>query len=173
MEVTLRRLTIQDAALLCEFSKKTFSDSFIHTCLEEDMEWYLNKTYTIDGFEKELDNANFYAFGAFDNETLAGFIKYKANQEPIVYFKGYKTLEVKSLYVHTPYHGKGVAQKLMQNYFDFAISHHYEFLYLSVWEYNFKAQTFYKKYGFDYSGFTNDFPIGNTPQTDLWYCRKL
>jgi ribosomal protein S18 acetylase RimI-like enzyme len=46
-------------------------------------------------------------------------------------------------------------------------------MYLSVWEYNFRARGFYEKHGFVNSGIENDFPLGSTPQTDLWFVKQL
>jgi RimJ/RimL family protein N-acetyltransferase len=46
-------------------------------------------------------------------------------------------------------------------------------MYLSVWEYNFRARGFYEKHGFVNSGVQNDFPLGSTPQTDYWFVKDL
>ena len=49
----------------------------------------------------------------------------------------------------------------------------YEAVWLGVWEHNIRAQKFYGKYGFEDSGYTHDFPIGSTPQTDKWFWKFL
>jgi ribosomal protein S18 acetylase RimI-like enzyme len=46
-------------------------------------------------------------------------------------------------------------------------------MYLSVWEYNFRARGFYEKHGFANTGIENDFPLGSTPQTDYWFVKDL
>jgi ribosomal protein S18 acetylase RimI-like enzyme len=71
------------------------------------------------------------------------------------------------------YHGTNVATELMQFAFDFAKERNYEKIYLSVWEYNFRARGFYEKMGFVNTGLENDFPLGTTPQTDFWLVRNL
>jgi ribosomal protein S18 acetylase RimI-like enzyme len=85
----------------------------------------------------------------------------------------WKALELKRIYVLKEYQGKGIAQKLMDHILDFAAEHEYEMVWLGVWEHNVRAQKFYEKYGFKNSGFTHDFPIGNTPQTDIWLWKFL
>jgi ribosomal protein S18 acetylase RimI-like enzyme len=56
---------------------------------------------------------------------------------------------------------------------DFALAHGFDVMYLSVWEYNFRARGFYEKHGFKNSGVENDFPLGSTPQTDYWFLKEL
>ena len=85
----------------------------------------------------------------------------------------WKALELKRIYVLDTFHGKGIAQKLMDFILKFALENKYEVVWLGVWEHNTRAQKFYAKYGFENSGFTHDFPIGNTPQTDVWLWKFL
>jgi ribosomal protein S18 acetylase RimI-like enzyme len=77
------------------------------------------------------------------------------------------------LYVSKEYHGAGVANDLMNYALNFAVDSGFERMYLSVWEYNFRARGFYEKHGFKNSGIKNDFPLGTTPQTDYWFVRDL
>ena len=71
------------------------------------------------------------------------------------------------------FHGKGDSDRLMNFAMDYARSQGFERMYLSVWEYNFRARGFYEKNGFKNTGIENDFPLGNTPQTDLWFVKNL
>ena len=77
------------------------------------------------------------------------------------------------LYVLKDFHGAGVANNLMDFAIQFATENGFEKLYLSVWEYNFRARGFYEKHGFINSRIENDFPLGSTPQTDLWFVKSL
>ncbi len=173
MNVSIQRFTKNNAAQLSAISKKTFYDTFTGTCTEEDMQWFLEKYFNDEGLFKELDNENFFCYAAIVNNEVAGFIKFKESSTDFTIPTHLKSIELKSLYVDEHYHGKGVAQQLMTCILQHAKDFAYQLIYLSVWEYNFKAQTFYKKFGFEDSGHQNDFPIGNTPQTDLWYWKKL
>jgi ribosomal protein S18 acetylase RimI-like enzyme len=77
------------------------------------------------------------------------------------------------LYILKEFHGTGVANKLIDFAFDFARKSGFEIMYLSVWEYNFRARGFYEKHGFVNTGLENDFPLGSTPQTDYWFVKDL
>ncbi|MFY8128160.1 MAG: GNAT family N-acetyltransferase [Chitinophagaceae bacterium] len=173
MNISIQRFNKSNAAQLSAISKKTFYDTFTGTCTEEDMQWFLEKYFNEEGFFKELDNDNFFCYAAIINNEVAGFIKFKESSTDFTISTNLKSIELKSLYVDVPYHGKGVAQVLMNCLLQHVSDFNYQLIYLSVWEYNFKAQAFYKKFGFEPSGFTNDFPIGNTPQTDFWYWKKI
>jgi ribosomal protein S18 acetylase RimI-like enzyme len=66
-----------------------------------------------------------------------------------------------------------VADQLMAYAISLAVGDNYRAMYLSVWEYNFRARGFYEKHGFVNSGVENDFPLGSTPQTDYWFVKRL
>jgi len=87
--------------------------------------------------------------------------------------KQWKSLELKRIYVLEEFHGKGVAQRLMNFVIQSAQANQYQVVWLGVWEHNYRAQKFYEKYSFVHSGHTHDFPIGSTPQTDCWFWRFL
>ena len=87
--------------------------------------------------------------------------------------KKWKALELKRIYVHKNFHGKGIAQQLINFVESFAKENKYEVVWLGVWEHNLRAKRFYEKSGFTDSGYTHNFPIGNTPQTDNWLWKLL
>jgi ribosomal protein S18 acetylase RimI-like enzyme len=61
----------------------------------------------------------------------------------------------------------------MEFFLEQAAKGDYEVVWLGVWEHNERAKQFYRKYGFTESGHTHGFPIGNTPQTDMWLWKFL
>lgn len=92
---------------------------------------------------------------------------------PLEQLKPFRSIELVRLYVLKEFHGMGVANELMDFAIAFAKQSGYEKMYLSVWEYNFRARGFYEKHRFVNSGVKNDFPLGSTPQTDYWFVRDL
>jgi GNAT superfamily N-acetyltransferase len=92
---------------------------------------------------------------------------------PLALFQNKKSIELVRLYVLKEFHGTGVANDLMDFAIDFARRKDFNVMYLSVWEYNFRARGFYEKHGFLNSGIENDFPLGSTPQTDYWFVKEL
>lgn len=173
MEITIRRVLMEDAPVLADIAAKTFYDTFTGTCSEADMERFLKDYFNLQQVEKELSNSDdFYFFADIDGQP-AGYCRIMEDYKNFDFMKQWKALELKRLYVLSEFHGKGIAQKLMEFIIDFAKQHAYEVVWLGVWEHNLRAKKFYQKSGFEYSGHRHDFPIGDTPQTDEWYWRFI
>jgi diamine N-acetyltransferase len=172
-EVTLRRLTLKDVPALSIIAKKTFYDSFSGTCTPADMDNFLELYYNEDVLATEMvDSEMHYYFAEIDRE-VAGYILYKENNPGFVEMHDKKIIELKRLYVLGNYHGKGIAQKMMDTFLEYANVNNFDIAFLGVWEYNCRAQYFYAKYGFKPTRHRHDFPIGNTPQTDVYLMKEL
>jgi diamine N-acetyltransferase len=168
MQISLQRVTIQDVKALSAIASTTFYDTFTGTCTEDDMQQFLNEYYNEEQVLKELeDDSYLYYFAQVDNKPV-GYLLLKEDYKNLPLMQQWKALELKRIYILKDFQGKGVAQALMNFAIDYAQQHTYEVLWLGVWEHNHRAQSFYIKYGFENSGHTHDFPIGNTPQTDVW-----
>lgn len=173
MEATIRRVTAKDAAALSEIGKRTFYDTFTGTCTEGDMQQFLYDYFNIDQVNKELaDENDFFFFAEIDGEP-AGYVRMKEDYRHFPLMQQWKALELKRIYVDKIFHGKGIAQQLMSFAEGFARENNFEVLWLGVWEHNNRAKKFYEKSGFEDSGHTHEFPIGNTPQTDNWLWKFL
>lgn len=173
MEIKIRRVTIDDVATLSILARQTFYDTFTGTCTEVDMQGFLDKYYSEEQLGKELmDAGTFCFFAALDGVPVA-YLQFKEDYSHFSLIKKWKALELKRIYVLKTFHGKGIAQILMNFFLTYAAENEYEVVWLGVWEHNLKAQKFYEKYGFKNSGHTHDFPIGNTPQTDIWLWKFL
>ncbi len=172
-EVTLRRLILKDVPTLSVIAKKTFYDSFSGTSTVADMIHFLELYYNENALATEmLDSEMHYYFAEIDGE-VAGYILYKENNPGFEEMKNKKTIELKRLYVLGNYHGKGIAQKMMNGFLEYANSNNFDIAFLGVWEYNCRAQYFYAKYGFKPTTHRHDFPIGDTPQTDMYLLKEL
>jgi ribosomal protein S18 acetylase RimI-like enzyme len=173
MEINVRRIIADDVSALSAIAKQTFCDTFTGTCSEEDMQSFLNQYYSEEQLAKELmDDENFCFFAELDAVPV-GYLHFKEDYKNFPVEKKWKALELKRIYVLKEFQGKGIAQKLMDFILKFATGNSYELVWLGVWEHNLRAQKFYEKYGFENSGYTHDFPIGNTPQTDVWFWKFL
>ncbi|MEJ7588831.1 MAG: GNAT family N-acetyltransferase [Ferruginibacter sp.] len=173
MQISIRRAMISDAEKLSAISKETFYDTFAGTCTEEDMESFLDTFFNLQQVKNELKNANDFYYLAETNGEVAGYLRFKEDYAGFSMMRQWKSLELKRIYVIKNFQGKGVAQLLMDHVLQFAKDNSYQVVWLGVWEHNLRAQRFYEKYGFVNSGFTHDFPIGNTPQTDYWFWKFL
>ncbi|MFY7963478.1 MAG: GNAT family N-acetyltransferase [Chitinophagaceae bacterium] len=171
--MTIRRVVLEDAETLSKLGADTFFDTFTGTCTDEDMSNFLADYFNIEQVKKELSDADdFFYFAEVDGRAV-GYLRIKEDYKSFETMKQWKALELKRLYISKDFHGKGVAQALTNLAFDFAKENSYEVIWLGVWEHNYRAQRFYQKMGFEDSGHSHDFPIGNTPQTDFWYWKFL
>ena len=134
---------------------------------------FLEEYFNVPKIKKELEDGDSFNYFAIVDDVPVAYMRFKEDYESFPYMKRWKAIELKRLYIQKKFQGKGIAQQLMDLFIGYAIGKDYEAAFLSVWEYNFKAQHFYNKFGFEDSGFGHDFPIGNTPQIDRWYLKKL
>ena len=169
----IRRAVADDAKLIAELSAITFFDTFKGTCTDDDMQGFIKDYFSIEQVEKELqDNDDFY-FIAFINGNPAGYIRMKEEVSDVEIINKHKGIELKRIYVLKEYHSKKIGATLMNFALDFAAEKNYELIWLGVWEHNERARAFYNKFGFEDSGVMHPFPIGNTPQTDVWLYRFI
>lgn len=172
-DITIRRCIEADAPALSALARRTFSDTFTGTCTEEDMQDFLDTFYSEARMASELSNPEDYVFFAMQHDMPIAFLRFLDGPVPFPHDAGKKALELNRLYIDKGHKGQGVAQALMDFYLDYAKMEGYTFLWLGVWEHNYRAQAFYRKYGFVPTPYTHPFPVGNTPQTDVWWVREL
>jgi ribosomal protein S18 acetylase RimI-like enzyme len=165
MEINIRRIGIDDVAALSLIARQTFYDTFTGTCTVADMQGFLDQYYSTEQLGKELLDEEMYCFFAEADGMPVAYLQFKEAYNNFPEIKKWKAL--------AGFHGKGIAQKLMDFFLGLAAEKKYEVVWLGVWEHNIRAQKFYEKYGFTDSGYTHDFPIGNTPQTDKWLWKFL
>jgi ribosomal protein S18 acetylase RimI-like enzyme len=83
-----------------------------------------------------------------------------------------KPIELCRLYSQQVFWGKGVGAALMEKCFAVAVERGHDVIWLGVWEFNPRAQAFYRKYGFHEVG-KHVFQLGSDPQTDLLMQKEL
>jgi ribosomal protein S18 acetylase RimI-like enzyme len=171
--MTIRRAILQDASTLSQLGADTFYTTFKGTCTEDDMNDFLHDYYNLEQVKKELSDPKDFFYVLEIDKISVGYMRLKEDYTAFATMQQWKALELKRLYILEQYQGKGIAQQLMNFALDFAQKNTYEVVWLGVWEHNYRARRFYEKMGFENTGFKHEFPIGNTPQTDLWYWNFL
>ena len=172
-EITIRRLKPEDIPALSVISKETFYDTFTGTCTPADMEIFLEKYYNEPTLLRELKEEVLEYFFAETECKPIGYLSFRDENPDFNEIKGITALELKRFYVNKEFHGRGVAKQMMDFFIDHAVAKAYDAVFLGVWEFNFRAQKFYSKYGFKLTNYRHDFPIGNTPQTDVYMIKFL
>lgn len=170
--VKIRFATPEDAALLAEIGRRSFYDAFKDhpKNAPTDMRLYMDSAFGVEIQTKELKNERtVYLIVEVAGETV-GFIKlHKDSSEKMV--TGDRCLEIARFYLLQEWIGRGVSKQMMQTVLDWARENGFDTIWLGVWEYNYRAQAFYKKWGFEHVG-EHVFPLGNDPQTDWVWQRK-
>ena len=173
MQITIRKIILDDIFVLSRIARQSFYDTFTGTCTEEDMQGFLDTYFSEEKLSAEVtEEGNHYLFAEADGKPVA-YIQFMEDYQSLPLMKQWKALELKRIYVLKEYLGLKIAQQLMDHLMLFAQDNQYEVVWLGVWENNLRAQQFYSKYGFVFSGHTHEFPIGNTPQTDHWLWKFL
>jgi ribosomal protein S18 acetylase RimI-like enzyme len=173
MDIKTRKVTVDDLAVLSALARQTFYDTFTGTCTEEDMQSFLQQYFNESALKAEIEAPGDRTFFALVNDQPVAYLRFMEDYSSFTLMKEWKALELKRLYILSAFQGKGIAQVLMDYFLNYAALHTYEVVWLGVWEHNYRAQKFYLKYGFADSGHRHDFPIGNTPQTDIWMWKYL
>lgn len=108
---------------------------------------------------------------ASSGAALVGYAHLVAGPAPEV-VTGPAPIELKRLYVAREWHGRGIAQALMNASLDAARARSAKTLWLGVWERNPRAVAFYEKYGFTRVG-EHSFLLGSDLQTDWLLARPI
>lgn len=160
----IRWATVDDAGLLAALGARTFSDAFAAENRPEDIEAYLASSFTPSRLESELaDPCSRFFLAEIDGEAV-GYAKLHSGEAPGC-VTGPDPLELARFYVVQEWHGRGVAQSLMQACIEAARKAGARTLWLGVWEHNNRAQAFYRKWGFRDVG-AQPFLLGGDLQTD-------
>lgn len=143
----IRKLTLEDIDLLQDIGKRTFADTFSSDDNKQDMEQYLKQGFSLEKLRKELININseFY-FVEVENKAI-GYLKVNRGDAQTE-IQDEKALEIERIYVLKAFYGKRIGQVLYEKALEIAKRNQVDYLWLGVWEENFRAIRFYEKNGF-------------------------
>ncbi|RZK53230.1 MAG: GNAT family N-acetyltransferase [Pedobacter sp.] len=169
--IEVLRITVDDIIALQEISKQTFLETFSATNDEQNMNKYLEENFSADKLIKELENTCSQFYLAYLNARIIGYLKLnigeaqKENPDK-------NALEIERIYVLNSFQGKKVGQLLYKKAIEVAEDLKVEYVWLGVWENNFKAIGFYERNGF--APFDEHiFRLGDEEQTDILMKRIL
>jgi diamine N-acetyltransferase len=175
-QITIRPATASDAPALSRLGATTFRETFEGENTSEDMARYLADAFRPEQQAAEIaDPASAVLLAEHEGEhgeaELVGYAHLVAGPSPES-VSGPAPLELKRLYVARAWHGRRVAQQLMDAAIDAARGRGAQTLWLGVWERNPRAVAFYVKYGFTRVG-EHRFVLGADAQTDWLFARSL
>ncbi len=170
---TIRPAQIVEASSLRALAIRTFRDTFTEGSQPADMEAYLQTAFSLARTRSELSDPNNIFLLLFpDGETLPyGYTKLRIGTvEPSV--RGDLPIELERLYVDKSVLRQGFGSVLMKAAIAKSAELAYDTLWLGVWEHNYRAIAFYKRWGFKQVG-AHPFVLGSDHQTDLIFQRPV
>jgi len=169
--IEIREAELENIPAMRELAISSYTDTFSAFNTPENMDAFFNSVYNLDVLEKEFHEPDARIYLAWEEDQLVGFVRLRESDE-VKSLLGDNGLELQRLYVLTSAQGKSVGRLLMETSLAYAIQKQYDWMWLGVWERNFKAQRFYKAWGFEkFSEHT--FWMGDDPQIDWLLKRKL
>jgi len=165
MELVIRKISIDHLPKLQKIGKTTFAETFTEHNTKEDLDKYLEESFSNEKLSSELNNPHSSFYFAEIEDNVVGYLKinFGASQTEL---KDNEALEIERIYVLQAFHGKKLGQALYEKAISIAKEMKVSYVWLGVWEQNHRALQFYKKNGFVPFD-THIFKLGNDEQTDI------
>ena len=163
--VIFRKVTLADLNALQHISIQTFTDAFKHLNNPADFKAYVEKAYSANQLNQEINNSDSEFYFAVYHDNIAGYIKLnfaKAQTE----FQGDNSMEIARVYVSASYQNKQIGKAMLDFAIGIAQQKQLQYIWLGAWEQNTNAIRFYQRHGFVPIG-NHDFMVGNDRQTDI------
>lgn len=173
---SIRLATRADAPRLSAFAAETFRDTFAPDNDPTNLAIYLSETFSIERQAAEIEDPNSIILVAevvdeSGSPQFAGYAHLLAGDAPAMVTHA-APIELARFYVSRTWHGRGLAQALMNEVLKAARKRGADTIWLGVWERNPRAVAFYRKYGFQQVG-AKTFMLGNDVQNDFVLARSL
>ena len=154
--ISIVPVNMDDLAKLQTISRSTFAQTFDEHNNPDDMQTYLNASFSAEKLSAEMNNSM---------NTVVGYLKVNMGDAQTEK-KDLNAFEIERIYVDKAYFGKKVGQLLFDKAIEIANSKKVSYVWLGVWEENHRALAFYTKNGF--KAFDKHlFKLGNDVQTDI------
>lgn len=162
---TIRNANLADAAPLAALAERTCRETFAVANSAENMDIHCARSFSPEIQFGELSDPLRVTMLAEIEATPVAFAQLRL-RSPTRCLSSEPPCELNRLYVLSEWHGRRVAQQLMEAILARAAQEQADYLWLGVWERNPKAIAFYRKFGFDVVG-EHRFELGTDPQLDL------
>lgn len=167
----IRKANRSDAGPLSRLAEATFRSTFGAVNAGEDMDLHCRASYSEAIQSGEIDSPDRLTLLCEGDEGLVGFAQLRWDGVPDC-VTAPSPGEIQRLYVADAWHGKGIAQCLMDACIEALRARGSDVAWLGVWECNPRAISFYRKCGFVEVGH-HVFPLGNDPQRDIVMLRSI
>ncbi len=171
--VQVRPGTREDAKIVAKLAAETLREAFASHENTTDTEAYITQFFHKLSLQSELADAKNHPFWiAFEGDEAIAYAKLNRKNEKPRNLKGYKAIELQRLYVYEKNKGQGVGRQLLEQALEQARQDKYQAVFVSVWDKNEEALSFYEKMGFERLGW-HYFLFGFGRQRDFWMVKYL
>jgi diamine N-acetyltransferase len=167
----IRKARLEDAGALARLAEATFRSTFGAANAHEDMDLHCRSRYSEAIQSGEIADPDMLTLLSVAAEGLVGFAQLHWDGAPAC-VSARSPGEIQRLYVADEWHGKGIAQDLMNACIEALRARGSDVVWLGVWEHNPRAIAFYRKSGFVEVG-DHVFSVGNDPQRDIVMARPV
>lgn len=162
--LTVRRAGPSDVPQLAEFAARLFIETFGPDNRPEDTAAHVAKSFGPAHQAREIADPDFVTLVVDGGDGLAAYAQVRRTTAPSCVTTD-APVELYRFYVDRPWHGQGLAQRLMEAVHAAAATLGGRSIWLSVWERNPRGIAFYTKVGYrDVGGAI--FMLGTDPQND-------
>lgn len=170
--IDYRAATPEDADALAELGRTSFVDAFGHLYSAEDLNSFLESTYTPEIAAADIANPmRLFRLAESEGEML-GYCKLGFDKSLDYDAGDRRVVELKQLYLRGKQTGSGIGGALMDWALGEARARGADEVILSVWSENHGAQRFYRKHGFEKVGDTI-FMVGNQRDEEFLFGLRL
>lgn len=165
MSDQIKRCTLAQLTELREIAIETYRDTFSDTNSEALMQSYFKEALSLEKLLVEFNEPHSYFYFIYSDQQVAGFLKINelGAQTDI---SDDDSLEIERFYIRKAFFRRGLGNTLMKFACDLAIQSGKTYVWLGVWENNFRALHFYQHNGFVEIG-KHPFDMAGDIQTDL------
>lgn len=169
--IRIRKAKIEELPAVRELAIEVYTDTFSKDNTPENLDAFFKDSYSMEKFKTEFHEPDSILYIALEDLKIVGFLRLRRSNEADKYL-GTNHIELHRLYIHRDYQGSAVSKMFMEEALKYAKAKKHEWIWLGVWEKNFRAQKFYGKWGFERFS-EHIFQMGDDPQTDWLLKKKL
>jgi len=149
--IFFRRLTTDDAPLLAEIGGVSLLESHGHSAPPEVMQQYVQNNFSEEACANELADGNNLFYAVFYNNKAAGYYKIILNS-PHEAVALNRATKMERLYLLKEYYALKLGKELLLHAVNLSKKGGDEGMWLTVWQKNDRALSFYKREGFTVVG---------------------
>lgn len=169
--LSIKPATEADVALLQRLGRETFYETFSTSNTAEDMQKYLDESFTTQKISEQLAEKQAQFFIARYADEAVGYLKINWSTAQTE-LQDEDSLEIERIYVKKSHQGYHIGQAFCNKALEIALLKKKQYLWLAVWEQNVNAIGFYERNGF-LAFDQHIFHLGDDQQIDIMMKRII